>query len=73
MARYLQFRKVLLLSLSALFFMGFLMPSFIAGCFDVVSDKVHMSRQLLSKRRVPAVDERGLQQRQPRKSAGKAA
>ena len=49
-----------------------LMSSFIAGCFDFVSDKVHMSRQLFSKRRVSALDERGLQQCQPRKSSEKA-
>ena len=46
---------------------------FFLGCFDVVPDKVHMPRQLVAERRLSAVDQRGLQQRQPRESARSAA
>ena len=69
-ARYLQFRKVFV---SSLIYGPFRALRSLLGCFDVVPDKVHMPRQLVAERRLSALDQRGLQQRQPRESAGSAA
>ena len=71
-ARYLQFRKVFVSTLCFTSHTELNVP-ILLGCFDVLPDKVHMPRQLVAERRLPALDQRGLQQRQPRESAGSAA